>query len=71
MEEVWGLFSVKVEVSSNQDVCEKSKGDGSKTASERLDSNLVLGKFTSKFRPPRSDISSIDIVPYEGKEEVR
>jgi len=45
MEEVWGLLSIKVEVLSNQDICEKSKGDGSKTASERLNSDLVLGKI--------------------------
>ena len=49
MEEVWGILSLKSEVSSNQDMCEKSKGDGSKTASERPDSDLVLGKINSKF----------------------
>ena len=49
MEEVWGFFSIKVDFSSNQDVCEKSKGDGSKTASERLESDLVLGKTNAKF----------------------
>ena len=44
-----GLSSTKVEVSSKHDVHEKSKGEGSKTASERLDSDLVLGKIKSKF----------------------
>ena len=44
-----GLSSTKVGVSSNHDEWEKSNGDGSKTASERLDSDLVLGKITSKF----------------------
>ena len=44
-----GLSLKKVEVSSNHDVHEKSNGDGSKTASERLDSDLVLGKIKSKF----------------------
>ena len=44
-----GLSSTKVEVLSNHDVREKSKGEGSKVASERLDSDLVLGKIKSKF----------------------
>ena len=44
-----GLSSTKVEVSSNHDVREKSKGEESKTASKRLDSDLVLGKIKSKF----------------------
>lgn len=44
-----GLSSTKVEVSRNHDVREKSNGDGSKTTSERLDSDLVLGKIKSKF----------------------
>jgi len=44
-----GLCSTRVGVSSNHDVREKSNGDGSKTASERLDSDLVLGKITSKI----------------------
>ena len=44
-----GLSSTKVEVSRYHDVREKSNGDGSKTASERLDSDLVLGKIKSKF----------------------
>jgi len=44
-----GLSSTKFEVSSNHDECEKSNGDGSKTASERLDSDLVLSKIKSKF----------------------
>ena len=44
-----GLSSMKVEVSSNHDVHEKSNRDGSKTTSERLDSDLVLGKIKSKF----------------------
>ena len=64
------LSSAKVEVSSSHDVHEKSKGDGSKTASERLDSDLVLGKIKSKFWPPCSDISSMNAAPSEGKEEV-
>ena len=38
-----------VKVSSDHDVWEKSKGEGLKTASERLDSDLVLGKIKSKF----------------------
>ena len=38
-----------VKVSSNHDMHEKSKGEGSKTASERLNSDLVLGKIKSKF----------------------
>ena len=49
IEEEGELSSVKVEVSSNHDVHEKSKGEGSKTASERLDSDLALGKIKSKF----------------------
>ena len=49
IKEEGGLSSAKVEISSNHDVREKSKGDGSKTASERLDSDLVLGKIKSKF----------------------
>ena len=44
-----GLSSARVEVSSNQDVRKKSKGDGSKTTLERLDSDLVLGGIKSKF----------------------
>ena len=44
-----GLSPTKVEVSSNHDVLEKLKGEGSKTTSERLDSDLVLGKIKSKF----------------------
>jgi len=44
-----GLSSTKVGVSSNHDVREKSNGEGSRTASERLDSDLVLGKIKSKF----------------------
>ena len=40
-----GLSSTNVEVSSNHDVREKSKGEGSKTASERLNSDLFLGKI--------------------------
>ena len=44
-----GLSSTKVGVSSNHDECEKSNEDGSKTSSERLDSDLVLGKIKSKF----------------------
>ena len=44
-----GISSTKVEVSSNHDMREKSNGDGSKTASKRLDSDLVLGKIKSKF----------------------
>ena len=44
-----GLSSTKIEVSSNHDMREKSNGDGSKTASERLDSDLVLGKLNQNF----------------------
>ena len=44
-----GPSSTQVGVSSNHDVREKSNGDGSKTASERLDSDLVLGEITPKL----------------------
>ena len=58
--EVWG----------DQEMQENSNVEVSETTSERMDSNLVLGKYSLKSSSQCSDISLTETTPSKGKERV-
>ena len=58
------------EISGDQDVWENSNEEGSKITSDRLDSDLVLGRYSSNYSTHCSIISLMDITPPAGKEKV-
>ena len=58
------------EISGDQDVQENSNDEGSKIASDRLDSDLVLGITSSNYSPQCSDISLMETTPSTGKAKV-
>ena len=51
------------EISGNQDVWENLNEEGSNIASDRLESDLVLGRTSSNYSPQCSDISLIETTP--------
>ena len=57
------------EISSDQDVWENSNAEGSNITSDRLDSDLVLGRNCSNYSPQCSDISSMETTLSSGKEK--
>ena len=58
------------ELSDDQDLWDNSNVEGSKIFSDRLDSDLFLGRASSNSSPQCSDISSIETTASVGKERV-
>ena len=66
----WRLPPRDSKISGDQGVRENSNTEGFKITSDRLDSDLVLGRTSSNSSPQCSDISSMETSLSAGKEKV-